>query len=422
MQFPPNNGCDSGDRPTPSAASDEAPQAPGASPRDAESGNTASQTCKGIGNGLDDLFEVVWQGIDTLELTYAGQTDSEVDEKLAELKALAQGQEIRTQALAQFALGERPFEVADKSGGRFFAYLLKHPEMRLVVASAKAKRIPLACVTLLNQFLVSVGPEAAEAAARPVVDELGTIDGSELVKRCDLAVDIATDTDIGARPADSWVTRAERLDPHYVGGWFTGWSIGVGADVSARVYDKKREIDTSGKLYFLELWQSGGWFPADPVVRVEFQFKRAALNRFGLKTLADVVKARPALWAYATRDWARLATPNASDQTRSRWPLEPFWERVQAIEWAGNVATLERKRPSTNAPSDKVLARMFKAVATAVMARDGLRTLHEAGERLTSLLMAQLQRIEHWEGAPADTMIEEAVMFKRRKYCLPVKA
>jgi hypothetical protein len=36
--------------------------------------------------------------------------------------------------------------------------------------------------------------------------------------------------------------------------------------------------------------------------------------------------------------------------------------------------------------------------------------------------MAQLQRIEQWEGAPADEMLMEAVMLKRRRYCLPVKS
>jgi hypothetical protein len=63
---------------------------------------------------------------------------------------------------------------------------------------------------------------------------------------------------------------------------------------------------------------------------------------------------------------------------------------------------------------------MYKAVVTTVMARDGL-SLRDAGEKLGSLLMAQLQRIEQWEGAPAHEMLMEAVLLKRRKYCLPVK-
>lgn len=43
------------------------------------------------------FFQVVWQGIDTPELTYAGQVSEEVDAELARLKGLAQSQELRTQ-------------------------------------------------------------------------------------------------------------------------------------------------------------------------------------------------------------------------------------------------------------------------------------------------------------------------------------
>lgn len=417
--FPPDNqeSVDSGAGDTPSAPA-QAPQAPGAAPTDAESGNTASHNCKGDGQAL---FQVVWQGIDTLELTYPGKLTREADARLRELKELAQAQEARRQAFAQIEAGGRFFEVADKGGGRFWAYLLRHPDMRIALASAKATRVPLASVTLQNEFLVSQGPEAAEAAVRAVVASFGEIEGGELVKRCDLAVDIACDQVMDAWGADAWVTRAERIDPHYVNQAFTGWSIGLGAEVSARLYDKKAEMFKNGKTYFGDLWLQNGWFPADPVVRVEFQFRRNVLSQFGLRSVRDVMQARPALWTYATSEWTRLAVPRASDETRARWETHPFWRRVQAINWEGNTRVLDRKRPSTNAPSDKVLARMYKAVATSVMARDGLQTLREAGERLGSLLMAQLQRVEQWEGAGADEMLNEAVLLKRRKYCLPVK-
>jgi hypothetical protein len=63
---------------------------------------------------------------------------------------------------------------------------------------------------------------------------------------------------------------------------------------------------------------------------------------------------------------------------------------------------------------------MFKAVATSVMARDGLDTLEAAGEKLRSLLMGELQRIEQWEGASAYDLLMETVMLKRRKYCVQV--
>jgi hypothetical protein len=212
---------------------DEGADGSAAQPRPGSEGappsNTASHNCKGQGKERESLFQVVWQGIDTLELTYSGKLNEDADSRLKRLKELAQAQEARYQAQAQIEVGGRYFEVADKGGGRFWAYLLRHPDMRIALASARATRVPLASVTLQNDFLVAKGPEEAAKAARAVVEAFGILEGPELVKRCDLAADISCDQVIDAWGADAWVTRAERIDPHYVNGTFTGWSIGLGA-------------------------------------------------------------------------------------------------------------------------------------------------------------------------------------------------
>lgn len=395
-----------------------APQAPDAPGGDAESGNTASHSCIGDQGRDQPDFQVLWQGMDTLELSYPGQVSQEADEELNRLKVLAQGARPREQAAAQLKLGDRVFEVGDRGGGRHFAYLLRHPDMRIAVSSGKAKQIPLASVTFQNQFLVSVGPEGAAVAARAALAELGEQVGEETVSRCDQTVDIGTSQDIGVWHEDAWVTRASDIHRHTVDGIFTGWSIGIRADVSARLYDKLVEIETnSHKTYFFDLWQQAGWFYGDPVKRLEHQFRRGALAQFQLKYLADVQAARPALWDYATREWTRLTIPNPGDDTKARWPLHPFWEQIQGIKWEGKETALSRRRLDGGAPSDKTLAKMFKAVATAVMARDGLSSLEAAAGRLSSILMGQLQRIEQWEGASADDLLMEAVMLKQRKYC-----
>jgi len=419
MNFPSNNP-QQGKAAEPQGAHAEAPQAPGdGAARVAESGYTATHSCNGKQQGEGPpTFAVVWQGFDTLEVSYPGQVRKEASDELQRLKDLAQTLEARYQAFAQIKLGERVFQVGDRGGGRLFAFLLRHPDMRIAVASRNAKRVPLAVVTLQNQYLVSVGPERAEAEARSLLAELGKVEGSETVSRADLAADICTDEDIGRWSEDAWVTRASNIHRHTVDGMFTGWSIGLGADVSSRLYDKLFEIlKKSNKTYFFDLWKEAGWFFGDPVKRYELQFRRTSLAQFGLKAVSDVLAARPGLWRYGTSDWTRLATPSGTDQTKVRWPLDPFWARVQAIPWEGKAATLSRYRPASNAPSDRVLARMFKAVATSVMARDGLATLEAAGEKLRTLLMGELQRVEQWEGASADDLLMEVVMLKRRKYC-----
>lgn len=191
----------------------------------------------------------------------------------------------------------------------------------------------------------------------------------------------------------------------------------MGADLSGRLYDKKLEATKSRKAYFFDLWIAAGWFFGDTVLRLEHQFRRNILAQMQLKTLGDVLAARPGLWKYATSEWTWLAVPNLADETKARWPLHTFWHQVQAIPWEGTVQTLARERPRTNAPSDKVLARMFKAALTSVMARDNFRSAEEGAAKLMNLLMGELQRIEQWEGASAYELLMEAVMLKHRKYC-----
>lgn len=173
MNFPPNPARVEADQGQGEGANAGAPQAPGGASRDAESGNTASHGCdREQGDGA---LQVLWRGWDTLEVSFPGEISADLDDELRRLKALAQAPEVRHQAQAQIKLGERYFEVADRGGGRMFAYLLRHPDMRIALASAKAKRVPLALITLQNQFLVTKGPLGAVDEARAVLSKVGEV-------------------------------------------------------------------------------------------------------------------------------------------------------------------------------------------------------------------------------------------------------
>lgn len=433
MKAPSDNSSVTQAEPDPTAHA-QAPQAPGGAPSGvAELGNTATHGCNGDRDTGNASTKVLWQGIDTLELSYRGLLRERYEGELARLKELAQSEDRRSEARAQLEVGSRIFEVADRGGGRIFSYLLRHPDMRVALARRTVRRVAsftraklnerpshalLASVTFLNEYLIQVGPERAAADAHALLSEVGELDGAETVSRCDLAVDLDTDIDIGGWPARDWVTHAENIDPHYQGRVFTGWSIGLGAALSLRLYEKLLEIHRkSGKTYLFKLWEEAGWFYGDPVRRLEFQLRRLLLHEFGLKSLKDVLRARPGLWAYATREWTRLTVPNTEDQSNSRWPTHPWWERVQAIKWDGEIRTLSRDRPKYGAPSDKTLARMAKAIATSVMARDNLPTLPIAFNKLGELVMGELQQVGDWEGASAEDLLNEAVALKRRKFC-----
>jgi hypothetical protein len=122
--------------------------------------------------------------------------------------------------------------------------------------------------------------------------------------------------------------------------------------LSCRIYDKSREIEKSGKDWFVDLWRAHGWSEDDGRVwRVEFSFKREALHElqqetvdrevvfWGIEDAYALPERLPVLWAYAAGQvgsgpdglpdgWLRCVISNG-DKNRSRWPTHPVWRLVQ---------------------------------------------------------------------------------------------
>ena len=217
-------------------------------------------------------------------------------------------------------------------------------------------------------------------------------------------------------PRQAWVTRAKHRDFHVVGDRFTGVSIGLGGDVSARLYDKTFQIESESHQYYLhDLWRDAGWFPADPVWRLEFQLRRAAIARYDLRSLADVQGVCDGLWRYLTCRWLRLTEPNEHDDTRARWPTHPLWTALNEVQWEGNDR-LVAKPVNSGAPSNKYLARHATSALTSIMAREGTTDIAKGWQDLKNTVEDYWQAKELWEGAPAHELIQDNVRAKGRKF------
>lgn len=116
----------------------------------------------------------------------------------------------------------------------------------------------------------------------------------------------------------AWVTRARDLAQYCQDQVFTGWLIGAGGVMMARLYQKQIEIQKTGKSYLEPLWREAGWKGELPVWRLEFQFKREVLDQLGLSSLPSALGNLNGLWSYATTEWLKLTLPSETDQTRSR--------------------------------------------------------------------------------------------------------
>ncbi|MEM1192362.1 MAG: hypothetical protein AAGH42_03095 [Pseudomonadota bacterium] len=123
------------------------------------------------------------------------------------------------------------------------------------------------------------------------------------------------------------VSRARKDSQYRAGETLQTLTFGRG-DIVVRVYDKSAEIvEKSGKAWLHDIWGV-----KDHVWRIEFQWRREALKRFGIRTMADLQSGiGDALRDVASRH-TTMRLPGG-DSNKSRWPLHPLWQDLlQRIE------------------------------------------------------------------------------------------
>lgn len=322
------------------------------------------------------LFKLLRYGIDSLYLSYPGTLSHEWEQDLERLKGLAQSDEPFERSTAQVSLGGHLFEVKDKGKGRY-PYVLVDNCFHLQVSRATAKSLPLAYVQLSSELPTAMSVSDAEQALRFIVNTLGRVDGEAQMSRVDLFIDFVSDVSMESWHRDAWVTRAQDIDTYSRQRAFTGWSIGLGGDIGARLYDKTLELKKSRKDYLKPLWSVAGWVPGQSVWRLEFQFRREALKELGVTTLPSLLTHLFGLWRYATGSWLRLTVPNPDDATQTRWPNHPLWDRLAVVSWgAADGIPLGRLRKA-RLPSDESLFVNGLGGLTSFMASQGITDLGE---------------------------------------------
>ena len=346
--------------------------------------------------------------VDSLYVSYAGTLFESVAEELADLKRLAQSPEPEAQELAQYASGSLLFAVSDK-GRRGAEFVLRSPHLQIDVS--RGPRTPLAYVQLGSSFLTAVGVDAALQQLRSAVNTLGAVSGDETISRLDLCVDFVPSLPFDHWPDQRWVTRAAKIDSHRTKGHFTGWSFGAGADLSARLYDKRYEVENiSHKFHMYGVWESAGIAATDSVWRLEFQLRRPVLKELGIRSWADAKARLGELWAYCMQ-WLSLREPNG-DQNRSRWPVAPLWVDLASAPWVGFVVPAKRCR-TAGEMGIRATVQVILGLLSTLMARDGILTFAEG-----------LGTFLHWadvlcmnEGRTFAQSVEQKARAKAAKLC-----
>lgn len=373
-----------------------------------------SNTATNNSNNITSEVKVLRFGVDSLYLSYQGNLFDTVDRELSSLKKLAQSDRPEQQAKAQFKVLDHLFEVKDK-GTSMFSYVLEDNAFRIQL-SRPNKSVPMAYIKISSDYLTYKKVDQAVERLRQILCQLGTLDAEANVSRIDLFVDFISYQNMEAWTREAWVTKAGSVQSYAIDNRFSGWSIGMGGVIAARLYDKLFEIIKSNKLYLLPLWQMIGRQDAEPVWRLEFEFKRDLLKQKGIIRISEVLNHLNGLWSYAMTEWLKLTIPNNEDQTRTRWPVHPMWQLLSNIDWDTSGGPLKSRFTNTRSPDKKIaLHRAYTALTTWMAIhqhKDYELAIHPFFEDLYHYMNNLAMNI----GSDFDTLIKEKVAFKARQF------
>ena len=358
-------------------------------------------------------------GVDSLYLSFAGGIDSELAIWLQQCKERAQASNENVVAMAGIGLGDHHFMVLPRGRGRF-AFVLEDNWFSIQLSNASAGVLPLALVQVRSEYLTSVGPEEAIRTATALVDDMGKVEGPPKISRLDLFADFCTDHDMALFPGRHWVKRSKKRAIHEESDEVTGISFGSGNEVSARLYDKSREILKSGKDYMRPLWAAEGWNGSEQIWRMEYQIRREGLPEPMKGAAGEALPLCGNLWRYLCDDWLRLSVPSDSDDTRSRWPTHPLWEDVSRLWHIDPEAPPMSRVTKARLPSDDRLFRHGISGLSAFMAREGITEVDEGLGEFLHAMEAYFDSAQHAYPESMQAYVRRKTRAKARRYNRPV--
>jgi hypothetical protein len=231
-------------------------------------------------------------------------------------------------------------------GFGLYRYCLIHEAARVGVTASE--RLPSLRVQARSSFLHAAGPRPAMDYFAEIGERLAGGPVSWGVSRLDLFCDVQGWTLTGD-DRHRFVCRAAKRDLHEDSEEFTGIGFGrrTTKTISARIYDKTIETQAKGTDWWPLVWGSR-YDPELPVLRVEFELGRTGLLEHGVDTPDEAFDALGGLWGSCTETWLTYRSLSA-DATKSRRPIAPEWEAIQAASMRQAAIGLARVRAGARA-------------------------------------------------------------------------
>lgn len=353
------------------------------------------------GSGSSGLVELA-SGVDALYCSGRGLLPADVIGRLE----LGRDEAEVTGESAPVEFGGVLFELMPHSLGRY-RYRLDHPNG--VLGVTQSDTLPTVKIQPRAAFIHAVGALACIQWFRSSLDR--EILNLELTaSRIDLHVDVQgwqLDGDDRTR----FLTRATNRVTYEDSEAFSGFLFGKRKSKTymARIYDKTLEMRHSRAEYLKDLWGSS-YDPERQVLRVEFEIGRQGLADFGLREPEDVIEASGALWQYCTGEWLTYRSPTG-DQTRSRWPVSPEWQRIQRSAVADSGIGLPLVRAGIRRGEGKRIVAHLTGYMVSYAAYFDLEGIEETFNALQPVVRSQCTSRE--------LSFEKRVLKRRRQIGLP---
>lgn len=233
------------------------------------------------------------------------------------------------------------------TGIRFHAYRLSCNDFFMYFMEKEMKENPPVRVKFLSSYLWSYGfKEAFDKFIEWFEHNFDvSIEGNRISR-----VDICVDTDEAKFVENDFkdiITKAKKKQRHYAslndfkyGNKFSGFTVGSGGSISARIYNKSLEVKNSGKVWFHQVWEENGWDDSKDVWRVEFQLRRLILKECNIDSVEQLCKKEERLWSYLTEMWLSLRRHNGENVSRNE--IKRKWQLIQNAGVSTRVSPIVR--------------------------------------------------------------------------------
>ena len=284
-----------------------------------------------LGDNYGGGIDVNLRGIDTLEFAL------EVDNYLELFKVL-QPTLSQLKEKARVSGSEGEIELGgvtlrvERKGIPFYSYWLSCKDFFVYFTDGEVRSVAPVKVKFLAGYLWSYGAKKAYELFIDWINRIGLLIVESKVSRVDLCLD-SDEIEFGAGDLDRMVTLARDKAAHGEFDEFThgkrvsGFTIGKGQPLLARIYNKSVEVVAHSKLWFYQVWLEAGWKGEGEVWRVEFQLRRPLLIELQVSAVEELWEKEEGIWDYLTNKWLTHRNPEGANV--SRWMVSQKWEAVQ---------------------------------------------------------------------------------------------